>query len=240
MSSDGARTRLPLFPLPDLVHFPRTDLKLLVSEARHRRLVRDVLERAEQAERAEREDEDEQHIGIVLLRPDGGEDAEGRPAVFPGGTAARVVDVEHLPDGRSSIHLHGEFRFELERELAPEPYRQALVRPIDEPRLNERDAGIVAVRRDILTSALSLAGDSNGGFPLAAEDLERLGERGVFEELVNGIAAGLDLPTLRKLQLLAESLPERALSLLSILKSRRQVLDLLRPFRHLAAKSDSN
>ena len=39
------------------------------------------------------------------------------------------------------------------------------------------------------------------------------------------------MPPLRKLQLLTESLPERGLSVLSILRSRQQVVDLLRPFR---------
>ena len=55
------------------------------------------------------------------------------------------MDLETLPDGHSDLLLYGEFRFELEREIAG-PYRQAVVRPVEEPWLNERDAGIVAVR----------------------------------------------------------------------------------------------
>lgn len=58
--------------------------------------------------------------------------------------------------------------------------------------------------------------------------------------VVNVLAAHLDLPALRKLQLLAEPLPERALSVLGILRARQKVLDLLRPYRHLAAGAEYN
>ena len=76
--------------------------------------------------------------------------------------------------------------------------------------------------------------------PVEELDREELTRHCAFEELVNRIAVSFDLPPLRKLQLLTESLPERGLSVLSILRSRVQVLDLLRPFRHLAAGSEHN
>jgi hypothetical protein len=72
-------------------------------------------------------------------------------------------------------------------------------------------------------------------------DVEDLASRDVdFEELINRIAAKVDLPPLRKLQLLSESLPERGLSVLSILRSRQQVLDLLRPFRRRVLDPERN
>src|SRR5947208_12217519 len=86
MSDDGGSgKRLPLFPLSDLVHFPHTDLKLEIFEQRYRRLVRDVSEGA---------DAESRRIGLVLLKP-GGRRHDGShgqpPAVFPGGTAGRIV-----------------------------------------------------------------------------------------------------------------------------------------------------
>jgi uncharacterized protein len=223
--SMSGETLLPLFPLPDVVHFPRTELRLHVSEPRYRRLLRDLAE----------QDEESRRIGVVLLKPGWVESYEGNPDVFPGGTAGRLLDHEELPDGSANILLYGDFRFELEREQAGAvPYRQAVVRPVAEPWLNEHDAGIVAVRQAILTHLGSLAAELGEAFPLSGDEVEALGEDGPFEELVNRIAAEIDVPVLRKLQLLVESLPERGLSVLSILSSRRQVIDLLRPFRHLA------
>jgi hypothetical protein len=114
------------------------------------------------------------------------------------------------------------------------------VRPIEEPRWNEGDAGIVLVKRALLALARSLVAELGDAFPLAAPELDGLAAGSGFEELVNRMAAELDLPAVRKLALLCESLPDRALSLLSILHSRQQVVDELRPFRHLAGKSQLN
>ena len=231
MADDFDDTRLPLFPLPNVVHFPRTELKLHVFEARYRRLVEDLLQI----------DEESRWIGMVLLKP-GWSGDPGRPEVFPVGAAGRLVDVETLPDGRANILLRGDFRFELQRELpdTDHPYRQAVVRPVEEPWLNERDAGVVAVRNAIVELMRALAEELRERFPFGEEDVAELAGHCAFEELVNRIAAEVDLPPLRKLQLLQESLPERGLSVLSILRSRQQVLDLLRPYRHLATASDNN
>lgn len=226
----ASETLLPLFPLPDVVHFPRTELRLHVNEPRYCRLIRDLEEREEES----------RWIGVVLLKPGWVQSYEGNPEVFPGGTAGRLMDIEELPDGSSNILLYGDFRFELEREQAGGPYRQAVVRPVAEPWLNEQDAGIVAVRDSILGHLHVLASELGESFPLDPDELVELGEEGPFEALVNRVAAELDVPALRKLQLLVESLPERGLSVLSILRSRKQVVDLLRPYRHLADRSQLN
>ncbi len=226
----AGETLLPLFPLPDVVHFPRTELRLHVGEPRYRRLVRDLAD----------QDEEDRWVGVVLLKPGWVQTYEGNPEIFPGGTAGRLMDIEDLPDGSANILLYGDFRFELERECDSVPYRRALVRPVAEPWLNERDAGIVLVREEILAHIRDLAAELGESFPLSGDDIDELGEGGPFEELVNRVAAELDVPVLRKLQLLVESLPERGLSVLSILRSRKQVVDVLRPFRHLADRSQLN
>jgi uncharacterized protein len=224
----GDDTRLPLVPLPNVVHFPRTELKLHVLDPSYLRLVRDLAEL----------DEDSRWLGVVLLKPGPRLDPEGRLEIFPGGTAARVLDLETMPDGHSDLLLYGEFRFELEREIGDAPYRQAVVRPVEEPWLNERDAGIVAVRHDIVSLLRSLGEELGDKLPLDVDDLTS-GDR-AFEELINLIASRVDVPPVRKLQLLTESLPERGLSVLSILRGRRQVMDLLRPFRRLAEGPERN
>jgi len=228
----GPRPRLPLFPLPDVVHFPRTELRLHVFEPRYRRLLRDLEEREEGL----------RWIGIVLLRPEPELAFGPPPRIFPEGTAGLLVDVEPLPDGRSNILLQGEFRFTVEQEIEElaTPYRQAVVRPLREVAIDEEDAGVVAVRRDLMAVAEALSGHTGRRFPLDPPALEELAGRASFEVLVNTLAAELDLPPTRKLQLLEQALPERALEVLGILRSRRRVVDLLRPFRHLADAAERN
>jgi len=228
MAGDG--TRIPLVPLPNVVHFPRTELKLHVVDPAFLPLVHDL----------EEQDEDSRWLGVVLLKPGPRFDPQGRPEIFPGGTAARVLDLETQPGGNTDILLYGERRFELEREIAHAPYRQAVVRLLEEPWLNERDAGILAVRHDLLELLRAMEEELGPQFPWDLEDLESLAGGAAFEELVNRIATRIDVPPLRKLQLLTESLPERGLSVLSILRARRQVFDLLRPFRRLAGSAEHN
>lgn len=226
MAGDG--TCLPLVPLTDVVHFPRTELRLHVLDPSYVRLVQHLAEL----------DEDSRWLGVVLLKPGPRLDPEGRLAIFPGGTAARVLDLETRPDGHSDLVLYGEARFELEREIAGTPYRQALVRLVEEPWFNERDAGVVAVRQAIVELLRSLCEELGEKLPLDVDDLAA-GDC-PYEELVNRVACRVDLPPVRKLQLLTESLLERGLSVLSILRSRRQVLDMLRPYRRLADGSERN
>lgn len=225
MEDDG--TRLPLVPLVNVVCFPRTELKLHVLDPSFAPLVHELAGL----------DEDSRWIGVVLMKPGPRFDSGGRPEIFPGGTAARVLDLETQPGGASHLMLYGEFRFELEREIEG-PYRQALVRPVEEPWLNERDAGILAVRKGIVGLLRSLSDELGDKLQL---DVDGLASREVdFEELINRIAAKVDLPPVRKLQLLSESLPERGLSVLSILRSRQQVMDMLRPFRRRVPDPERN
>jgi uncharacterized protein len=232
------RPRLPLFPLPDVVHFPRTVLRLHVFEPRYRRLVRDLEER----------DERLRWIGMVVLEPGATSDPGfgAQPPIFREGTAGRLIDVEPLPDGRSNIVLQGDFRFLVEKEIddLSTPYRQALVRPLEEMVVDESDSGVLAVRREILELSEVLDREMGERFPLRISDLRSLSEGGVesgsFETLINSLAAELDLPARRKLDLLEQSLLDRSVEVLEILRSRHRVLDLLRPFRHLAEAPDRN
>ena len=117
---------------------------------------------------------------------------------------------------------------------------------MSEPWLDERNPGIVALRRDLTQLVIGLAGELGDRFPVDPAALssqvrvETPGDPRSFERLVNGIAVGLDLPVLRKLALLNDPLPERAIHLTQILRSRREALDFLRPYRHLAAHPGSN
>jgi len=229
MASGDRLLHLPLFPLPDLVHFPRTELRLHVFEPRYRQLLRDL-----------GKSPGRKWIGMVLLRRGWSATDEGRPAIHETGTAGRLESVEPLPDGRSNIVLYGDFRFEVEQELGQRPYRLARVRRLAEPDSAFSEIDLPAVRRDISGTAERLCAEMGERFPLPGDSLRELLHRASTEELVNRIASDLDVPALRKQQLLAADLPERAQSLLSILRSRQRVLDLLRPYRHLAAGAEHN
>ena len=62
---------IPVFPLPNVVLFPRVQLPLHIFEPRYRAMVRDVIEAEPPL------------IGMALLRGDWQEQYEGNPQVFP-------------------------------------------------------------------------------------------------------------------------------------------------------------
>jgi Lon protease-like protein len=216
---------MPLFPLPGVVHFPKTKLHLHIFEPRYRQLVSD-LEALPLGERL---------IGIATLESSG----SGRPAIYRAGTAGEMIDVEELDDGRSNIVIHGAFRFEIEEEIGAEtPYRQARVVPLE-----ERDCPSAAkepLTHDLIELCRELIPDLENRFPLSAAEVEELSERAHLEELVNGIAAQIELPTHQRITLLCESIEQRAISVLSILRNQRNHLKLLRPFRKFSATPDLN
>jgi uncharacterized protein len=105
---------IPLFPLGDVVLFPRVPVPLHIFEPRYRRMVADALAGP-------------RVVGMVLLRPGWEADYEGRPPVFESGCAGLIDRWEELPDGRYNVVLRGLCRFRVREEHAGEPYRLATV-----------------------------------------------------------------------------------------------------------------
>lgn len=103
--------RVPLFPLPGAILFPRSQLPLHIFEPRYREMVRDALEGSGR---------------IGMIQPNAPED-EVAP-LYPIGCVGEIVGVEELEDGRYNIVLLGTSRFRLLEETDLDtPYRNAEV-----------------------------------------------------------------------------------------------------------------
>src|ERR1043166_1140480 len=107
-------TTIPVFPLPNVVLFPKTYLPLHIFEPRYRQMVDDAVMGG-------------QCIGMALLKEGWESDYYGNPPVFGMGGVGRLVGVQPLADGRSNILLQGLERFEIGAESFDKPYRQASV-----------------------------------------------------------------------------------------------------------------
>lgn len=195
---------IPLFPLPNVVFFPRMLLPLHVFEARYRAMVRD-------AARGPRV------IGMALLRGDWERDYLGKPEIFATGTVGEMVRVEELPDGRFNIVLRGLREYTIVRELDRAAYREAAVRWWARPE-ETVGAGVRDAIADLVRRYLARLGKDAG-----SEDVFR---GSVDDEtFVNFIAQHLDVPPLEKQALLeAETLGERGRRLIDVLEFRLQEL----------------
>lgn len=101
--------RVPIFPLPGAILFPRSQLPLHIFEPRYREMVRDALDGPGR---------------IAMIQPHAHED-EGAP-LYPVGCVGDIVGVEELDDGRYNIILHGSHRFRMIGEADLETsYRNA-------------------------------------------------------------------------------------------------------------------
>lgn len=107
-------SRIPVFPLPNVVLFPKTYLPLHIFEPRYRTMVSDAAMSG-------------QCIGMALLKEGWETDYYGHPPVFSTGCVGRLVSVQPMVDGRSNIMLQGLERFEIEREWYDKPYREATI-----------------------------------------------------------------------------------------------------------------
>ena len=92
--------RVPLFPLPGAILFPRSQLPLHIFEQRYREMVKDVIDGAGQ---------------IAMIQPLRFDDDNQAP-LYDIGCVGEVVGVEELDDGRYNIVLLGSNRFRLMKE----------------------------------------------------------------------------------------------------------------------------
>jgi uncharacterized protein len=123
---------VPLFPLPNVVLFPRAVLPLHIFEERYKRMTADVL-------RSHR------HIAMALLRPGWEKDYYGRPAIEPVVCVGKILSHERLADGRYNFLLQGHARARVVREAprGDEPYRLAeLVRVEEAPASESQLTGL--------------------------------------------------------------------------------------------------
>lgn len=126
--------QFPMFPLPDVALFPRTQLPLHIFEPRYRAMMEAV-----QAGGG--------HMILARLREGYQDNYFGAPPVHRIMTKARVLFADKLDDGRWNILVEGIERVELRREIDNEPFRMVEVESLVEEVL-EGEKGSVAEALD--------------------------------------------------------------------------------------------
>ena len=154
--ADLSVRELPLFPLPDVVLFPREVLPLHIFESRYRMMLRSVLE-------------DDRRFGVIRWDPQ-------NQTVAPVGCCAEVLQHQTGEDGRSNIVTLGQQRFRVLDVVREAPYRTALVSWIEDEPLESPDAlGILTQSVDqALRDVVELTGKLTGSPASLPEDLPDL------------------------------------------------------------------
>ncbi|HEY1922096.1 MAG TPA: LON peptidase substrate-binding domain-containing protein [Tepidisphaeraceae bacterium] len=117
---------VPLFPLPNVVLFPRAVLPLHIFEERYKAMTADVLA-------------GDRLIAMALLRPGWEKNYYNQPAIEPVVCVGRILNCERLEDGKFNFLLQGRMRGKIVGEEKPGAYRTARIEPIVESDVMEID-----------------------------------------------------------------------------------------------------
>ena len=202
--------RLPIFPLSNVVLFPRVKTPLHLFEPRYRQLARDVLQ-------------GERRIGMVVVRPEHVDEMPGDPPIYPVGCAGVITESHRLPDGRYNIVLLGEHRV---RVVSEQPhsesrlYRVARVIRLEDPYPDAERARVARLRNAIAADVGVLIRHAQ---PERAHAFDAELFAGVDDEtFVNAVANAFAFPADEKQAMLeAEDVPERYARLASALSFQR-------------------
>jgi len=190
---------IPVFPLPNVVLFPKLQLPLHIFEPRYREMVRDAIGH-------------EGLIGMALLRGDWEKDYYGNPDIYSVGCLGKIVGVTPLPDGRYNILLHGLTEYDIrEQILDATPYRQARVVLRDEDMATNP---LASLQKEILELARETIQQDSSPLLKILGDLSLDGAT-----WLNLCCFSFDISPVEKQSLLeAKSLEERARHLIDVLR----------------------
>lgn len=212
--------RLPIFPLPNVVLFPRTILPLHIFEPRYKQLVQEALE-------------GDRQIGMALLQPGWESRYHGNPNVFETGGMGMISQYERMEDGKYNIVLEGRHRYRIIDFVQDSPYRVARVKILQEIIPNSRDVKEVATELIVRVRELNSAGSDS------STDLNGL-EKLDFTSLVNSICSLINLSIYEKQQLLEiERLQSRAEAVLKVLRQQVERKRFTAKFAHIRPEDPS-
>lgn len=202
---------LRLFPLPNMVFFPRTRVPLHVFEPRYRQMISDALA-------------SDERIGIILLRPGWETNYFGAPPIHSCGTLGAIERAVKLEDGRYNLVVNGLVRFEIRESVAETPYRIAKV--VASPERTHSPVDAYARREwlvDLSRRYLEL-------LPGQTEVPEL--ESASLDSIANALVMSLNITVEEKQTLLElNDVLERAEQVGQLLEQRLQTMTLLAPYR---------
>jgi uncharacterized protein len=207
----------PLFPLPDVVFFPKTLLPLHVYEPRYRALASEALEQ-------------DGIICTALLKPGWESDYYGSPEVYPVGCVGKIVQHQKLPDGRYNITLGGIAKVSIESSVRLDPYRLVRVRPMEDDSTWARGQRAAEEAAELMHLFRQVHEGQAPSILLA----EMLGQEMTPESILNTVALNLNAEPEVKEQLLElDSLDRRYQAVLQILRNATKTQERIERVRHL-------
>jgi uncharacterized protein len=212
---------VPLFPLPNVVLFPRTPMPLYIFEERYRTMIKETL-----AGNGE--------LVIALLRTGSELSYTSISAVHSIACLGKIETYEELEDGKYNIVVVGTRRVRIMREVQHSPYQLVEVEFIDDEISDEGPDEVVRRQNHLGSLFAKFTELATGVKQHAVEIMPQLD----FESLVNMVAMTLNLAIDQKQALLEINDPlQRCEVLIPVLQQQLETLMLVRRFEHIKPES---
>jgi len=208
---------VPIFPLPNVVLFPKTTVSLHIFEPRYRAMTREAIA-------------GDRTIVVVLMQEGWETKHEKNPPVHEIACLGRIESYDELDQGKYNIVLAGIQRVRLVREIEHAPYRKAEVEMLEEDSCDD-DLEQIVSRRNHLGGLFSRFTELVAPGEFEPEDLVPQFD---FEAMVNMVATSLNLPAEdRQVLLEMDDLADRCDALLPVLQRHIEALAVVRAFEHI-------
>jgi uncharacterized protein len=208
---------VPLFPLPNVVLFPKTPMPLYIFEEKYRTMIRETL-----AGNGE--------LVIGLLRSGSETAYSNQSSVHDIACLGKIETYEELEDGKYNIVVIGIQRVRILREVQHTPYRMVEVEKLEDDAYDDHAPDVVELQNELGGLFARFTELATGVKQQALDLMPQLD----FESLVNMVAMTLNLAIDQKQTLLEiNDAPQRADMLLPVLQQQVETLILVRQFEHI-------
>ncbi len=204
----GESRELPVLPARDVVVFPGTVVPLTIGREKSKRLVDSVLAGDKAL--------------VIATQRDEEVDEPGLDDIYRVGTTTTVLKLLRMPDGSSSLLVHGVTRVGIERLVATEPFLRALVHAQeDEPADSLEVQALAHTARSTAEQVLELSPNVPDEARTVLDSIEDA------EPLADYLAANLSLGVAQKQELLETfDVGERLRKIIGTLSNQLEVLQL--------------
>src|SRR5688572_21749296 len=201
---------IPILPLRNTVLFPGVVIPITVGRDKSIKLIRDA-------------NKGNKIIGVTTQIDGSIEDPEAKD-LNPFGTVAQILKMLRMPDGNTTVIIHGKKRFHLKEMVSDDPYFKGNIELIPDLKPLEGDKEFHALVSTIRDLAINIVQNSPQ-IPQEAGFAIRNIESPSF--LVNFISSNMNLAVAEKQQLLEMAdLKHRATTLLLHLNKEHELMEL--------------
>jgi len=200
---------LPILPLKNAVLFPGVVIPITVGREKSIQLIREYNTK-------------DRIIGTATQKDANVEDPQIGD-LFPVGTIAQIVKILEMPDGSTSVIIHGRRRVKLVNQLANEPYLQCETQVLHDirPDIDEEFNAILDTLKDMAMKIIKLSTNIPNETSFVLKNIHNP------SFLVNFISSNVEAALEEKLQLLeTDNVKERATTLMKFLARQIQLLEI--------------